>query len=413
MTKKILSLVISLLILFFVFPMSAVAESNNETTAKSINNKIYFDCGSEWENVTQVYCHIQAIGGRPFFYWQSGGEKCNKIGATKWEYDLSELLNSTNNPNGLQPDVDYILLFSDAKGRTTYEVTFGVECIGDTLTLTGNTLENPIDFEQIRYEACWNNNSSEFGPHLAISSSGKVIGSKLAPNETVTHIVGDWLYYFYDIKSFDVVKSLRIALNKFKIDDPLPICEYIDLTYGISDDRVINMKEILHQAIKENRYVFVSIYGTIIYRKTYTHIEVYNSIEKPKYKSSDTKIVKVNSSGLVKGLKKGKATVTVSYDGIEKKIKIKVINPRLNYKKVSISSCLPRVKLRYIGGTGKISWKSSKPKVATVNKKGLVKMKKAGTAIITAKRNGIALKCKVKCSDTLVKKSVKTKKNRK
>ena len=53
------------------------------------------------------------------------------------------------------------------------------------------------------------------------------------------------------------------------------------------------------------------------------------------------------------------------------------------------------VKLKITGTKKKVTWKSSKKKVATVSKKGKVKAKKAGTATITAKVKGKKYKCKI------------------
>lgn len=44
---------------------------------------------------------------------------------------------------------------------------------------------------------------------------------------------------------------------------------------------------------------------------------------------------------------------------------------------------------------GKVRWKSSNKKVASVSKKGKVKAKKAGTAVITAKIKSRSVKCKI------------------
>ncbi len=52
-------------------------------------------------------------------------------------------------------------------------------------------------------------------------------------------------------------------------------------------------------------------------------------------------------------------------------------------------------KLKITGTKKKVTWKSSKKKVATVSKKGKVKAKKVGTATITAKVKGKKYKCKV------------------
>lgn len=59
--------------------------------------------------------------------------------------------------------------------------------------------------------------------------------------------------------------------------------------------------------------------------------------------------------------------------------------------------------LKYIGGSGSVTWKSSNRAIATVSSKGVVTGVKLGTATITAKRNGISLTCKV----TVAKRSYK------
>ncbi len=56
---------------------------------------------------------------------------------------------------------------------------------------------------------------------------------------------------------------------------------------------------------------------------------------------------------------------------------------KLNTKKVVLKRG-DRKNLKLKNASGKITWKSSKKSVASVNKKGVVKAKKAGTAIITA-----------------------------
>ena len=52
-------------------------------------------------------------------------------------------------------------------------------------------------------------------------------------------------------------------------------------------------------------------------------------------------------------------------------------------------------KLKVTGVKGKVTWASSKKKIATV-KNGTVKGVKKGNAVITAKIKGKTLKCKVK-----------------
>lgn len=67
---------------------------------------------------------------------------------------------------------------------------------------------------------------------------------------------------------------------------------------------------------------------------------------------------------------------------------------KLNKTKVTISggrTC----QLKVIGGSRKVTWKSSAPKIATVSKAGKVTGKKKGVATITAKVNGKKYTCKV------------------
>lgn len=69
--------------------------------------------------------------------------------------------------------------------------------------------------------------------------------------------------------------------------------------------------------------------------------------------------------------------------------------PKLSKKKVTLTVG-KKVKLKVKNaGKKKVKWKTSNKKVAKVNKKGVVKAKKAGKATITAKVGKKTLKCKV------------------
>ncbi len=110
------------------------------------------------------------------------------------------------------------------------------------------------------------------------------------------------------------------------------------------------------------------------------------------WKSSNPKVVKILKSGMVKGVKKGKATITASADGKTAKCTITVkAAPKkisLNAKKKTLKKGKTfqiRVKLPKNTASNKITYSSSKRKVASVSAKGKVKALKKGKAVITAK----------------------------
>ena len=127
-----------------------------------------------------------------------------------------------------------------------------------------------------------------------------------------------------------------------------------------------------------------------------------------KYKSSNKKIATINKKGVIKAKKKGKCTITAqviqngSYYTV--KVKVKVIKKvkLYNLKKKALSKVsgeLPefnvykrvflgkKTKLKFtsVEKNAKITYKSSNKKIATVTKKGVIKGKKQGFAVVTAK----------------------------
>lgn len=125
------------------------------------------------------------------------------------------------------------------------------------------------------------------------------------------------------------------------------------------------------------------------------------------WSSSNTKIVKVTSSGKITAQKKkGKATVTVQLaSGLKKKITVNVQNGAV--KTTKISGIPKKMSLRAkwslqlhptvtpITSLQKVTYKTSNKKVATVSKKGKVTAKKKGKAVITIRSGNKSVKCKI------------------
>ena len=128
-------------------------------------------------------------------------------------------------------------------------------------------------------------------------------------------------------------------------------------------------------------------------------------------KSSNKKVVQVtvkNGKLTIKGLKAGKATVTVtSTKGAKATVKITVQKQKVATKKLSATVSTKqtlkkgkRVTLKVaktpFTAQDTVKWTSSNKKVATVTSKGVVKGLKKGTATITAKAGKKVVKFKVR-----------------
>lgn len=141
--------------------------------------------------------------------------------------------------------------------------------------------------------------------------------------------------------------------------------------------------------------VSLNKYNGTLYVKGITTIRatVKNGKGKTTYKSSNTKIARVNSVGKITAVKAGKAKITVTNNGAKKIYTVTVKNPVV--KKSVVLTKGKTTTLKITGKIGKATFKSSNTKVAKVYVNGKIKARKKGNATVTIKTNGITLKCKV------------------
>ncbi len=130
--------------------------------------------------------------------------------------------------------------------------------------------------------------------------------------------------------------------------------------------------------------------------------------QKVTYTTSNKKVATVTSKGLVKGVKKGKAVITVATaDGrttvaytvnvVKKAVKNKVLKVAKKTLKVKAGETAQiTLKKTTKNTTDKVTYKTNAKKVATVDKYGLVTAKKKGTAKITVKCGKKSVKVTVK-----------------
>ena len=120
------------------------------------------------------------------------------------------------------------------------------------------------------------------------------------------------------------------------------------------------------------------------------------------WKSSNPKVAVVSKNGKVTAVAPGKATISVypnpyPFAVCKCTISVKAPSISLNKNKANLSagdSLTLKAKIK--GASKKITWKSSNPKIAAVNSKGVVKSRRKGTVYITAYANGKKAQCKIK-----------------
>lgn len=174
-SSKIISLALSVTMAascFAGFSICSASAADGET-------KVYFEVPTleSWGTTKTVYCHVYNVyGGTPLTVtsWQSKSELCKKDSATGLYYfDTSKL-------GTIEDGADYALLFSTVdteKGiHQTGNITLGKDCLGDTVYVTGEMVENTEDSSKLDFEGAWKNNSDKYGAMAAITSTGKIVG---------------------------------------------------------------------------------------------------------------------------------------------------------------------------------------------------------------------------------------------
>lgn len=129
--------------------------------------------------------------------------------------------------------------------------------------------------------------------------------------------------------------------------------------------------------------------------RTYTlKAKKYNISGKVTWKSSNSKIASVNSKGKITAKKAGLTDITAKCGKYTAVCKVRVVNAKLNKTNLSITKGKTTT-LKVTGTNRKVTWKSSNSKVVSVNSKGKLTAKKAGTAKITAAIGVSKITCNV------------------
>ena len=141
-------------------------------------------------------------------------------------------------------------------------------------------------------------------------------------------------------------------------------------------------------SVRLNKTKIVLVVG-----QTY-NLKVSGTKKTPQWSSSNKKIVSVTKKGVVKGLRKGTATITAKIGKKTYKCKVTVEAPKLSSTKKTVTAGTSFT-LKLNGTKQTVKWYTSNKKIATVSKKGVVKTLRAGSVKITAKVGGKSYVCRV------------------
>ena len=119
--------------------------------------------------------------------------------------------------------------------------------------------------------------------------------------------------------------------------------------------------------------------------------------KKPRFSSSDSAVASVNTYGMITAKKAGTAMITARIANGEASCRVTVEKTVITFqqKTVSLENGYT-AQVRAVASTGHpITYKSSKPSVASVDQNGVVTAKKPGETVITATADKTAETCKV------------------
>lgn len=156
--------------------------------------------------------------------------------------------------------------------------------------------------------------------------------------------------------------------------------------YGVNE-QIGHLREAIDALVKAELKLNASS-GTLYTKKTTTLKVTTNLAGTVAWKSSNTKVATVNNNGVVTAKAAGKADITATLNGKTVTYKLTVKNPSIAAKAAASTiytkgKTATKITVTKYGVSGNAKFTSSNKKIATVDSKGVVRAKKAGTVKIT------------------------------
>ncbi|MBO4864313.1 MAG: Ig-like domain-containing protein [Eubacterium sp.] len=230
-------------------------------------------------------------------------------------------------------------------------------------------------------------------PHLSIDSEGNF--TALSAGSAVVKISLYRVFYIFDEDSMTSVATREIIFNATVIFNIT-----IDMSnVTLSDTSVTAYMFPTYYYANKKAYYYEYPEATVTINSTQT----FDNLTPPDFtfKSSNSKLnigayIENNTIHIRQNnyKKTGSSVLTITIYGKTFTVNFKSVKVGISASSKLIAKN-KKATLKISGYTGKIEWKSSNPKIATVNSKGVVKGKKIGNCVITAKMGDHYLGCAV------------------
>ena len=147
---------------------------------KRSETALYFDPATVgWNGSQRIGFHIVSAAGEDLTEFGSEAERAEKNPDGTFRMDKEDINVE------LDGDEQYLIVFYNDDGDTTYELVFDKSCFGDVARCSGEIFEKPA--------ALWKDQDKKVcGPRLAIGPTGNVVGDCIPKGETPYTVLNDF-----------------------------------------------------------------------------------------------------------------------------------------------------------------------------------------------------------------------------